>query len=150
MDALIGLNLRKPSNNAFFCPVTRLHLTKTKPTGRVSFISKQIIMELKSGPYPGLLDLEGVIDLDTGMIKAPKAPVVEKEQTPVQKENIPVEEAKTEVVEATDTQVETLAVEETKEAEDITETPQKGDVAGDTNKASKGKNKSAKATKNKE
>ena len=59
----IALNLRKPGNYAFFCPVSRLHLTRSNPVGYVDRVTSAILMGLR---YKTLLDVNGVVDLETG------------------------------------------------------------------------------------
>lgn len=65
----IMLNLMKPSNNAFFDPVTKLHLTKQNPMGIVNVITPHVLNELRGSPMPGLIDLDHKIDLKTGKWK---------------------------------------------------------------------------------
>lgn len=65
----IMLNLMKPSNNAFFDPVTKLHLTRQNPMGIVNVITPHVLNELRGSPMPGLIDLDRKIDLKTGKWK---------------------------------------------------------------------------------
>ena len=68
MDRIkIALNLRKPGNYAFFCPVSRLHLTRSNPVGFTSRVTSAILMGLVT---KSLLDVDGVVDLKTGKVKA--------------------------------------------------------------------------------
>lgn len=69
----IALNRRKPYNYAFFCPVSKLHLTVSNPVGFAHEVTPAILKGLKGGT---LVDVNGVIDLSTGK-------VVEAEQEPV-------------------------------------------------------------------
>ena len=91
------LNLHKFNNYAFFCPVSRLHLTVSSPVGFANEVTPAILKGVKSKT---LLDVDGVIDLETGTVKAQEeaqtTPEPAKtEETPV----APVAEAPTEVVE---------------------------------------------------
>jgi hypothetical protein len=89
MDRIkIALNLRKPGNYAFFCPVSRLHLTRSNPVGFADGVTSAILMGLIS---KSLLDVDGVVDLKTGKIK-------EKVEAPVKQEPKAPEAPKTEVI----------------------------------------------------
>ena len=67
MDRIkIALNLKKPGNHAFFCPVSRLHLTRSNPVGHVDRVTSAILIGLT---YKTLLDVNGVVDLKTGNLK---------------------------------------------------------------------------------
>lgn len=59
----LRLNQRKPGNYAFFCPVTKLHLTLVNPVGITDRVSPYILRALKSNT---LVDVNGVIDLESG------------------------------------------------------------------------------------
>lgn len=59
----LRLNQRKPGNYAFFCPVTKLHLTLANPVGITDRVSPYILRALKSNT---LIDVNGVIDLESG------------------------------------------------------------------------------------
>ena len=61
------LNLRKPYNYAFFCPVSRLHLTISSPVGFANEVTSAILRGLKSNV---LIDVDGVIDKNTGRLIA--------------------------------------------------------------------------------
>ena len=63
----LKLNLRKPGNYAFFCPVTKLHLTLTNPVGTTDRVSAYIIRGVKSKT---LIDVNNVVDLETGKVNA--------------------------------------------------------------------------------
>ena len=75
------LNLQKFNNYAFFCPVSRLHLTVSNPVGYTSEVTTAILKALKAKT---VLDVDGVINIETGTVKA------EKQVAPAQK---PVEAA---------------------------------------------------------
>lgn len=59
----LRLNPRKAGNYAFFCPVTKLHLTLTNPVGTTDRVSVYILRALKSKT---LIDVNNVVDLETG------------------------------------------------------------------------------------
>ena len=67
-EAAIGLNLNKPSNSSFFCPVNGLHITLSDPVGVIRQVTPMILMKLK-GSYPSLVNLDSRIDLETGEFK---------------------------------------------------------------------------------
>ena len=62
----LALNLHKFNNYAFFCPVSRLHVTVSNPIGYVNEVTTAILKALKSQT---LLDVDGVIDIETGTVK---------------------------------------------------------------------------------
>lgn len=64
------LNLHKFNNYAFFCPVSRLHLTVSSPVGFANEVTPAILRGLKT---KAVLDVDGVIDLETGTVKEAKA-----------------------------------------------------------------------------
>lgn len=72
----IALNIAKPNNYAFFCPISRLHLTRSNPAGTISEVTPYILRGLKSKV---LIDVDNVIDLETGNEKAAE----QKQQAPV-------------------------------------------------------------------
>ena len=45
----LQLNFNKPNNYAFFCPVSRLHLTRTNPIGYANEVTPSIKRALKVG-----------------------------------------------------------------------------------------------------
>lgn len=57
------LNPKKPGNYAFFCPVTRLHLTLANPVGYTDRISNYILRAIKGGT---LIDVNKAVNLETG------------------------------------------------------------------------------------
>lgn len=63
----LRLNPRKVGNYAFFCPVTKLHLTLTNPVGTTDRVSAYILRALKSKT---LIDVNNVVDLETGQLDA--------------------------------------------------------------------------------
>ena len=67
MAIVLRLNIAKPNNYAFFCPVTKLHLTLTNPVGTTDRVSAYILRGLKS---KSLIDVNNVIVLETGKVNA--------------------------------------------------------------------------------
>lgn len=100
----LRLNPRKPGNYAFFCPVTKLHLTLTNPVGTTDRVSPYIVRGVKAKT---LIDVNGVIDLETGNLnanskvesKAVKSETTvtqnQKEESSSQEAEVAVEEKKT-------------------------------------------------------
>ena len=87
----LALNLHKFNNYAFFCPVSRLHVTVSNPIGYVNEVTTAILKALKSQT---LLDVDGVIDIETGTVKgAAKTEALKKEPEKVIKEDAKSEKA---------------------------------------------------------
>lgn len=66
MDKIeLTLNVMKTGNYAFFCPVSRLHLTLSNPVGYIpaNGVTSYILRGLKS---KSILDRKGAINLETG------------------------------------------------------------------------------------
>lgn len=61
------LNRYKFNNYAFFCPISRLHLTVSSPIGYADKVTPAILKALKSKT---LLDVDNVIDIEKGTVKA--------------------------------------------------------------------------------
>lgn len=76
----LRLNPSKSGNYAFFCPVTRLHLTLANPVGTTDRVSPYIIRGIKSKT---LIDVNGVVDLNTGNLNVVEAKVPVKSQPTV-------------------------------------------------------------------
>lgn len=70
--ATIRLNTAKSNNFAFFCPVSKLHLTLSSPVGSISKTTKAVLRGLKSDT---LIDVDNVIDIETGEIKEYRKPI---------------------------------------------------------------------------
>ena len=104
------LNTHKFNNYAFFCPVSRLHLTVSSPVGFTNEVTPAILKALKAKT---ILDVDGVVDIETGTVKAEKQATEEKsaEQAPEQNK--------------VETKAEPVKVEEPKEAETEVEEPTK-------------------------
>lgn len=75
----LALNTRKFNNYAFFCPVSRLHLTVSNPVGYTNEVTPVILRALKANT---ILDVDKVIDIDAGTVKA----VNPDNQNPVSKQ----------------------------------------------------------------
>jgi hypothetical protein len=72
------LNTHKFNNYAFFCPVSRLHLTVSNPVGYANEVTPVILRAVKAKT---VLDVDGVIDLETGTVKNSEA-AVQKQEAP--------------------------------------------------------------------
>lgn len=75
------LNRHKFNNYAFFCPVSRLHLTVSSPVGFANEVTPAILKALKAET---ILDVDGVVDIETGTVKAAKQATAPKAKEPVQ------------------------------------------------------------------
>lgn len=93
----LRLNSRKPGNYAFFCPVTKIHLTLTNPVGITNRVSAYILRAIKSKT---LIDVNGVINLETGEVNANTSvkaePKKEKEVKMVKQETTATQDQKEE------------------------------------------------------
>lgn len=91
----LALNLHKFNNYAFFCPVSKLHVTVSNPVGYVNEVTAAILKALKSQT---LLDVDGVVDIETGTVdvkipedsKQPEAP--KQPETPEKEPEVPKQE----------------------------------------------------------
>lgn len=109
------LNKQKFNNYAFFCPVSKLHVTVSNPVGYVNEVTPAILRAIKLST---LIDVDGVIDIETGTVKD-----AQSVNTPVQKTS-----------ENNNTDVEQL--------EKVAEVP----TPNEASKAKKGRGKSKEAT----
>lgn len=109
------LNRQKFNNYAFFCPVSKLHVTVSNPVGYVNEVTPAILRAIKLST---LIDVDGVIDIETGTVKD-----AQSVNTPVQKTS-----------ENNNTDVEQL--------EEVAEVP----TPNEAPKAKKGRGKSKEAT----
>lgn len=92
------LNLRRPNTYAFFCPVSRLHVTVSNPVGFANEVTPAILTALRT---KRILDVDGVIDIETGTLKAKqKAPAPKVNESAQEKVVVPTAEEKS--VEATE------------------------------------------------
>ena len=73
----LALNRHKFNNYAFFCPVSKLHVTVSNPVGYVNEVTPAILRAIKLST---LIDVDGVIDIETGTVKD-----AQSVNTPVQK-----------------------------------------------------------------
>lgn len=95
------LNIHKFNNYAFFCPVSRLHLTVSSPVGFASEVTPAISKALKAKT---ILDVDGVVDIETGTVKEAKqatAKSAKPVQAPEQKIQEPKKDAEPKKVEET-------------------------------------------------
>jgi len=81
----LQLNLNKPQNYAFFCPITRVHLTRSSPVGYANEVTSYIRRGLKS---KCILQ----IDEEGQEAEVKKQPELQKETV----EEAPIEETPTE------------------------------------------------------
>lgn len=130
------LNTHKFNNYAFFCPVSRLHLTVSSPVGFANEVTPAISKALKAKT---ILDVDGVVDIETGTVKTAtkqnaKAPVQEAKESA----NVTPEEP---------AKVEEPKVEEPVEAEEPVETeePAKAEEPIEEKSKKGGKKAAAKA-----
>lgn len=111
------LDTHKFNNYAFFCPVSKLHLTVSSPVGFTNEVTTAILRALKAKT---IIDVDGVIDLKTGAVKA-----VEKQKVAEQKVQ-QTEEVETnvdtvdEIVDNDETKETVETIEEVKEVENKT------------------------------
>ena len=81
------LNRQKFNNYAFFCPVSKLHVTVSNPVGYVNEVTPAILRAIKLST---LIDVDGVIDIETGTVKDAqpvKTPVQETPKNPEKADN---------------------------------------------------------------
>lgn len=99
----LALNRHKFNNYAFFCPVSKLHLTVSNPVGYANEVTPAILRAVKVNT---LIDVDGVIDIETGTVKDAQqvnTPVQETPKSPEEtgnadttKDNTPEQSAKVE------------------------------------------------------
>ena len=83
----LALNRHKFNNYAFFCPVSKLHLTVSNPVGYTNEVTPAILRAVKVNT---LIDVDGVIDIETGTVKDAqpvKTPVQETPKSPEKANN---------------------------------------------------------------
>ena len=83
----LALNRHKFNNYAFFCPVSKLHVTVSNPVGYVNEVTPAILRAIKVNT---LIDVDGVIDIETGTVKDAqpvKTPVQETPKNPEKADN---------------------------------------------------------------
>jgi hypothetical protein len=96
----LQLNFNKPGNYAFFCPVSKVHLTRSNPVGFVNEVTPYISRGLKS---------KSIIEVSDNNITGQRTAKPEAE--PVQEEKVKA----TEAMSSTEEEPATEAVEEAKE-----------------------------------
>lgn len=62
----LELNQKVDENYVFFCPHALIHLSRSKPMGVAPRLSSYILTALRFGT---LIDVDGVVDLETGELK---------------------------------------------------------------------------------
>ena len=83
----LALNRHKFNNYAFFCPVSKLHLTVSNPVGYTNEVTPAILRAIKVNT---LIDVDGVIDIETGTVKDAQqvnTPVQETPKSPEETDN---------------------------------------------------------------
>lgn len=75
----LALNLHKLNNYAFFCPVSKVHLTVSSPVGYANEVTPAILRAVKAQT---VLDVDGVINLETGTVDKGKQKQVGKPEEP--------------------------------------------------------------------
>jgi hypothetical protein len=96
----LQLNFNKPGNYAFFCPVSKVHLTRSNPVGFVNEVTPYISRGLKS---------KSIIEVSDNSMTGQRT--AKPEAKPVQKEEVKA----TEAMSSTEEEPATEAVEEAKE-----------------------------------
>ena len=141
----LALNRHKFNNYAFFCPVSKLHLTVSNPVGYTNEVTPAILRAVKVNT---LIDVDGVIDIETGTVKDAQqvtTPVQETPKSPeetgnadTKKDNTPEQPAKVDENPAETPENEEEVKDEEKEASAETEAE-----APKTTKKGRGKAKEA-------
>lgn len=103
----LQLNFNKPGNYAFFCPLSKIHLTRSNPVAFVNEVTPYINRGLKSKAIIEIVETEG------------QKANIKKEEEPVKKEEV-----------ASSTEQATETVEEVK-ATEKTEEPKTEEVAAE-------------------
>lgn len=114
------LDTHKFNNYAFFCPVSKLHLTVSSPVGFTNEVTTAILRALKAKT---IIDVDGVIDLKTGAVKAIKEQKVAEQEVQQTEENIKETETNVdtvdEIVDNDETKETVETIEEIKENEEV-------------------------------
>lgn len=119
----LQLNFNKPDNYAFFCPVSRVHLTRSNPVAYVNEVTSYINRGLKSKAIIDITETEQKSKkVEQAQPKNEEVQVQQEEPTPLVQE-VPVE-AETKEAETVEKQVE-VPVEEAAPVEP-SEKPRKG------------------------
>jgi len=121
----LQLNFNKPNNYAFFCPVSRLHLTRTNPIGYANEVTPSIKRALKVG---NILDIteekaESKTEASSNDQTLKEEKVVQEAETKEPIEEAKVEQQETSTEESTE---QSQVQEESVETESVpTEEPSK-------------------------
>lgn len=99
MKALIALNPAIPGNYSFVCPVAPLCLNLINRSGYTTVVSPSILRGLKGRT---LIDVNGMIDLETGQFKSASSTTV-AEATEVAPEEIKEDKKEAQVTEVKET-----------------------------------------------
>lgn len=91
----LQLNFMKPDNYAFFCPVSRVHLTRSNPVATCDEVTSYIARGLKSNV---ILD---ITDAESGQKPENKTKVKKSEVVSASPEDSEIKEEKTEVISET-------------------------------------------------
>ncbi len=131
----LQLNFNKPGNYAFFCPVSKVHLTRSNPVGFVNEVTPYISRGLKS---------KSIIDVSdntvTGQKTAKPEEIKPEETKPVQTEEVKT----TEAMPSTEEEPVAAPVEEVKEETVPVESePAQQDAPAPSEKPKKGRQKKA-------
>lgn len=127
----LQLNFNKPNNYAFFCPVSRLHLTRTNPIGYADEVTPSIKRALKVG---NILDIteekaESKTEASSNDQTLKEEKVVQEVETkePIEEANVEQQETSTEEsIEQSQVQEEAAETVEAVETESVpTEEPSK-------------------------
>lgn len=120
----LQLNFNKPDNYAFFCPVSRVHLTRSNPVAYVNEVTSYINRGLKSKAIIDITETEQKSKkVEQAQPKNEEVQVQQKESTTSLVQEVPVE-AETKEAETVEKQVE-VPVEEAAPVEPSTK-PKKG------------------------
>lgn len=130
------LNLRKPNNYAFFCPVSKVHLTVSNPVGYANEVTPAILTAIK---VKTVLDVDGVINLEAGTLI---------ESKPVKSEGSPNNEPQKAVLPEPEKDKGSTNPEE--EKEEGTTTPSADETSSDKQGSADGKESSVEESKTEE
>ena len=117
---IVQLNFNKPGNYAFFCPVSRVHLTRSNPVAFVNEVTPYINRGLKSKAILDVTETTGQ-KAEIKQEKAVEKPAKVKEEPKVEKVKVeePVQPVMTEPVEEKKEEVK----EEPKDVKETTKAP---------------------------
>ena len=135
----LQLNFNKPGNYAFFCPVSKVHLTRSNPVGFVNEVTPYISRGLKS---------KSIIDVSDNTVTGQKTAKPEEtkpeETKPVQTDEVKTTEAMPSTEPSTEEKPVAAPVEEVKEETVKVESePAQQDAPAPSEKPKKGRQKKA-------